>query len=229
MVKQIPNLFTLINLFAGCIGTVAAFTGNMNLVLWSLIISLVTDFLDGGLAKWLNAQSELGKELDSLSDLVAFGVMPSMLLFQYLQDELLVFKGLAYSSFLIVSFTAIRLAKFNISGFQQNEFNGLPSPANGMLIVGLILVLDSSFFQGKAFIDPVNLMVGFILIDCWLLVAPIEFFSLKFRTLNWRGNEWRWLFLGMALVLCLLLKIFALPFIVLLYIILSLALFFLKS
>ena len=228
MVKSIPNAITLLNLFSGCIGVVAAFNWNLGIVFYCLGISLIADFLDGAIARRLNAISELGKELDSLADLISFGFFPSVLVYQMLLDLSLVYQELAYGAFFITVFTAIRLAKFNIQK-DAEQFYGLPSPANAILVIGLVLAADIGLQPFSYLLDQPFVLFGLIVVDCILLIVPVPFFSLKFKDFSWSNNGIRYIFLFFAILLLIWQKFFGLPMIVLLYIILSLGIFFKKA
>jgi CDP-diacylglycerol---serine O-phosphatidyltransferase len=175
--KNIPNLFTCANLFCGCLGIVFAFQGNLVWTAYMVGIAAVMDFLDGFVARLLNVHSEIGKQLDSLADMVTFGVVPGMVMYHLLKlavvkhidmevfspegnshmnvDELM--QGGAYIpfvGFLITVFSAVRLAKFNIDTRQTDSFIGVPTPANSILICSLPLILSASGHEGWTIYPP---------------------------------------------------------------------------
>jgi len=158
--KIIPSFFTSLNLAAGCISIVFALKGELNIAGILIIVAAVLDLLDGMFARILNAVSEFGKQLDSLSDVVSFGVAPSMIIMQLMQYSLIAVEPAAsfdignpsvwnmiimYSAFLIAVFSALRLAKFNIDASQQKSFKGLPTPANALMITSLGFILENYY------------------------------------------------------------------------------------
>ncbi|OZA56958.1 MAG: CDP-diacylglycerol--serine O-phosphatidyltransferase, partial [Sphingobacteriales bacterium 39-40-5] len=142
MKKHIPNSVTCLNLFSGCLGIVFAFQGNLIWASYAIVIAAVFDFFDGMLARLLKAYSDIGKELDSLADMVSFGVLPSVIIYQLFALSPQIDFGadwLSFSAFIIAVFSALRLAKFNIDTRQSENFIGLPTPANALLIASFPL------------------------------------------------------------------------------------------
>lgn len=197
--KHIPNTLTLANLLLGCLSIVSAFEGNLLLAAYLIIFAAVFDFLDGFSARLLKAYSPMGKELDSLSDLVSFGVAPSVIVFHLLKDALGAsaadgFTGgqvLLAIPFLIAVFSALRLAKFNIDTRQTTSFIGLPTPANALFIVGIVLGLNSSRSDWFELLtsSPVAIIIMVLLLSA-LLVSPIPMFSLKIKR-GYLKDTWR--------------------------------------
>ena len=188
--KHIPNTLTLANLLLGCLSIVSAFEGNLLLAAYLIIFASVFDFFDGFSARLLKAYSPMGKELDSLSDLVSFGVAPSVIVFHLLKDALGLESGEGFTGgqvllvipFLIALFSALRLAKFNIDTRQTTSFIGLPTPANALFIVGIVLGLNSSrgaWFE--YFTNSPVAIIAMVLVLSALLVSPIPMFSLKIK------------------------------------------------
>ncbi|NLY25335.1 MAG: CDP-diacylglycerol--serine O-phosphatidyltransferase [Bacteroidales bacterium] len=192
MKKQIPNILTLLNLFSGCIAITMAFQHNfMAVVIWVAIAALF-DFLDGAAARLLNAWSPIGKELDSLADLVSFGVAPAATLFMLLRDQLLLPGFLEpaalympYLAFLIPAFSAYRLAKFNLDERQTTSFLGLPTPANGLFWISYTYGLQKLAVTNE---NLFYLTTALILIFSWLMISEIPMFSLKIKSLRLKGN-----------------------------------------
>ena len=192
MKKQIPNILTLLNLFSGCIAITMAFQHNfMAVVIWVAIAALF-DFLDGAAARLLNAWSPIGKELDSLADLVSFGVAPAATLFMLLRDQLLLPGFLEpaalympYLAFLIPAFSAYRLAKFNLDERQTISFLGLPTPANGLFWISYTYGLQKLAVTNE---NLFYLTTALILIFSWLMISEIPMFSLKIKSLRLKGN-----------------------------------------
>ncbi len=193
-IKFIPNLLTLLNLASGCIATVMALWGKFDMAFWMVVIAAVFDFSDGFAARALKAYSPMGKELDSLADMVSFGVAPSMAMFTLLQG-----KGLEWTwaalAFVLAMFSALRLAKFNIDERQSEEFLGLPTPACALFFVSL----GGIFGMTTLLSSPVFLFSA-IAVFSLLMVSDIPMFALKFKSFKWQGNELRYCFL----IFCLL-------------------------
>ncbi len=193
MKKQIPNIITLLNLFSGCIAIVMAFSGNFLAVVIWVTLAAVFDFFDGLAARALGVSSQIGVELDSLADVVSFGVAPATAVFILLK-EFTLFPGFLspfqeyfpYMAFIISVFSAYRLAKFNIDDRQTTSFLGLPTPANGLFwityVYGTHLLASSNGFY-------FYLTIGFILMLSLLMVSEIPMFSLKIKRLVLKGNE----------------------------------------
>ena len=222
--KHIPNSLTCCNLMCGCMATGAAFYGNYRWAIVMIIVGAVFDFFDGMVARLLGVSSPIGKELDSLADVVTFGVAPSAILF-YLFHEVQypaflepAAKILPYTAFLMAAFSALRLAKFNLDTRQTTSFIGLPTPANalfwGSLVVGQHAFLVSAKFNAA-------FLFLFMFLSCLLLVAEVPLFSLKFKDLSWEHNRVQYIFLVGCLV-CLPLGASALAAIVVWYVALSL-------
>ncbi len=244
--SYIPNAITCGNLFCGCIAIVVAFNGYLVYASYFVGIAAVLDFLDGFVARLLNVKSEIGKQLDSLADMVTFGLVPGAVMFLMLLDaaaygnpkvidsmEMLTFSGgpekfplwLAYTGFIITIFSALRLAKFNIDEDQSNSFVGLPTPANTILICSLPLIIEfNPIFADINMLDYLHnpwLLLGITLISSYLMVANLPLLALKFSNFKWTDNKSRYLFLILALILLFAFKFIALPIIIFLYIIVS--------
>jgi len=231
MKKHIPNLITCLNLFAGCIGIVYAFKGELTIAAYAILIAAIFDFFDGMVARLLKAYSDIGKELDSLADMVSFGVLPSVIVYQlFLQSPQVgsVSPFLNMSAFLIAVFSALRLAKFNIDERQSENFIGLPTPANAMLIASLPMILiQDNWFLTAYILNPFFLFI-FTLGMSILLVTEIPLISLKFKSLNFNDNLFRYILVISSIVLVLIFKFAAVPMIVFIYILLSLIQFRLR-
>lgn len=201
-VKQnIPNTITSMNLFSGCMAVVSAFhfnetIGAMQGYEWAfLFIGLATvfDFCDGLSARLLHAYSALGKELDSLSDLVSFGVAPAALVFNLIQSQ--TGSWVAFLAFLIAVFGALRLAKFNIDDRQTTSFIGLPIPANAIFWIGVVAWNMDFRYIGDAW------MTALVVLFPLLMVSSLPMFSLKVKTLSLRSNVRRYaLLLGTSML-----------------------------
>ena len=217
MKKHIPNTITCCNLISGCIATYFAFLGDYKMALLFIVIGAVFDFFDGMVARLLNVSSPIGKELDSLADDITFGFAPSAIVFSFLSNGQLS-TYLPFLAFIMAAFSAIRLAKFNLDERQSLGFIGLPTPANalfwGSLIVG---INDSGFtFDGLEWI----ILAG-TFISCYLLIAEIPMFALKFKHWGWKGNEIKYIFILSCVPILLLLGIAGFAVIIAWYVILS--------
>lgn len=236
IVKHIPNTITCLNLFSGCVASVMAFEGQYFLAALFVFLAAVFDFLDGMAARLLKAYSNIGKELDSLADVVSFGFAPGMVLFSWL-DGISGGSNWSYIAFLVPIFSALRLAKFNVDERQTSSFIGLPTPANAIFFVSLISMMDPSV----PLPDWVNLslfsvvvgnkwvIISLIILFSFLLVCELPMFSLKFKNLSWNDNKARFILIGISILLFIFLQLLAFPFIILVFILMSLLLSCKKS
>jgi CDP-diacylglycerol--serine O-phosphatidyltransferase len=228
MKKNIPNTITLFNLFCGCCAVASVFYGQFVQAFWFSIAGGVADYLDGSAARWLNVKSPLGKELDSIADMVSFGVVPGAILYILLvkglkgQDVLPIELTLvAAPAFLVSVFSGLRLAMFNIDTRQSENFIGLPTPAATLYTVGLLLIFHyNSLGLAEFVINPVFLAINILALS-YLLVAELPMFSFKFKKLTWKGNEIRFLFLGTAVLALIFLQEVAFALMILIYVILA--------
>lgn len=219
MKKHIPNTITCCNLISGCIATYWAFQGKCDMALLFIVIGAVFDFFDGMVARLLHVSSPIGKELDSLADCITFGFAPSAIIFEYLRPET---ELLPFIVFVMAAFSALRLAKFNLDERQAMGFIGLPTPSNA-LFWGALIVGAGNWMKSAPFISS-NLsliILGGVFISCYLLVAEIPMFALKFKTWGWKGNEVKYIFLLTCIPLLAFLGISGLAAIIAWYIILS--------
>lgn len=234
--KNIPNTITCGNLFCGCLAVVCAFNGNLVWSAYLVGIAGILDFLDGFIARLLHVHSEIGKQLDSLADMVTFGLVPGVVMFTFLSNaaaiylrtsdqNIIVLSYLPLFAFLITIFSAIRLAKFNIDIRQTNSFIGVPTPANALLICSLPLINSFQPHVGNFSLIPILENVWFLLVltilMSYLLVAELPLFALKFKNFGWADNKIRYSFLIASIIMLLLFQFIAIPFIIFLYVILS--------
>ncbi|GAA0733190.1 CDP-alcohol phosphatidyltransferase family protein [Aquimarina litoralis] len=240
--KQIPNIITLLNLLCGCIATIFAVQGDLELAALFVVLGIGFDFFDGLAARLLKVQSELGLQLDSLADMVTSGLVPGIVMFQLMakvynvsSDQVLRYQVYdkdfieGYTEFLpilgllITLASAYRLAKFNIDTRQTTSFIGLPTPANTLLIISLPLILS---FNSAEWIADIILnqwfLIGLTLVSCYLLNAEIPLFALKFKTWGFQENKIRYVFLLIAILLLIFLQFTAIPVVILLYVLISL-------
>ena len=219
MKKHIPNTITCCNLISGCIATWFAFQGDFNMALLMIIIGAVFDFFDGMVARLLNVSSPIGKELDSLADDITFGFAPSAIVFEYLKPET---ELLPFIVFVMAAFSALRLAKFNLDERQALGFIGLPTPANA-LFWGSLIAGAGEWMKSAPFIGPnlsLVILIG-VFISCYLLVAEIPMFALKFKHWGWKGNEIKYIFILSCVPILLILGITGFAVIIAWYVILS--------
>lgn len=217
--RHIPNFLTCCNLICGCLGIVFVTSGNLTSAAYFVWIACVFDFFDGFAARILKVSSPIGKELDSLADMVSFGLLPAMVMYVMLQDSNSYgYAYLPYLAFSIAVFSALRLAIFNIDETQSDSFRGLPTPANALFITSLPLLTGT---LAVAVYEP-WILCAIVLISSYLLVSGIPLFALKFKSFTWKENKIRFTFLILSVLLLAVLKIAAIPVIILLYIALSL-------
>ena len=221
----LPNIITLCNLACGCAATVFALStgGRLNIAFWFIAAGAVCDFCDGLVARLTGRYSPLGEELDSLADMVTFGVAPSAVLFTVYRYSLSLWSvpewigdALGWCVFAVALFAALRLAIFNLDWSQAGEFKGLPTPAAALAIAAL----GWMWYMGDMS-APREIIVVFVALVCWLLISPIRMFSLKFKGFGWHGNELRYLFLIVATALVAVFGIAGVPLAVALYIVVS--------
>ena len=245
--KHLPNVFTLLNLLFGCIAIVCILQTGETIVLldqygatqvylpekiWmgALFIfgAAIIDFLDGFLARALKAQSAMGEQLDSLSDVVSFGVAPGLILYQllrigYAQEA----GGLDVSlwallpAFLFTAAVAWRLAKFNLSSNQTNSFRGVPSPAAGLVVASFPLIIFYQYFNLQTFLINPWVLYAVILLLAFLMLSNRSFLALKFKTFSFGENRLNYLLLAIALISIVLLKWLAVPVIFVAYLAVS--------
>lgn len=216
--NAIPNSFTLANLACGLMGIVWAFQGKMEEAAYLIWLAAAFDFMDGFMARMLKATSEIGKQLDSLADLVTFGVLPSFLFFHMLKGD--VPSPFIYLTFATALLSALRLAKFNIDEDQKTEFKGLTTTANGIFTSSLPLILAGDSFLTPIFSQAWTLFAA-CLVFSLLLVTPITLFSLKFSNFKWADNQTRFIFITLSIGLFIALSYNAIPLIIMSYILLS--------
>ena len=222
--RNIPNSITCCNLISGCIAIAFAYEGKQEWALAFIIIGAVFDFFDGMVARLLHVSSPIGKELDSLADDITFGAAPAMMVFTFLHQ--LPYPDwldgareyLPYVAFLNAAFSALRLAKFNLDERQATSFIGLPTPANA-LFWGSLIVGGGTRLIHIPYALPVVLVL--IALSCWMLVAEIPLFALKFKQWGWKGNETKYIFLITCIPLIVWLGMSSLAVIITWYVILS--------
>lgn len=231
----VPNFITSLNLVSGCLAVFFGADGQLGWASVFILIAAVFDFMDGFAARLLHAYSDIGKELDSLADLVSFGLAPATLIFAMLELSLFgvnrpIFEIEGTASQWIVLFTtllipvagAFRLAKFNTDIRQSESFLGLPIPANAFFFASLGLILEIGTRQNivPLILNKYTLLVA-IFVCSFLMVSELPMFSMKFKNLKVKDNQIRFIFLAGIILLLLFLKLYALPLIIVWYILLS--------
>lgn len=241
--KAIPNTVTLLNLFCGSIAVLFAVNNHFVAASFFVFLGIFFDFFDGLLARKLNAQSELGLQLDSLADMVTSGLVPGIVMFKLIsltcdKKDFMVLTNdwnsifhwdgfklapIALIGLFVTLASAYRLAKFNIDEEQQSYFKGLPTPANTLLIMSLPLIME---FQGSDLMNSIILnkwfLIALTLVSCYLLNSSIKLFALKFKDWGFKNNAMRYVFIILSFVMLVVLQFAAIPLIITFYIILSL-------
>lgn len=224
--RNIPNCITLLNLIAGMMAIISAARGvdpwwGLKGWQWGAIfigIAAVADFLDGFFARMLKAYSALGKELDSLSDLVSFGVAPALMVFDLL-ESVEATPWLKWCVLIVPAFAAMRLAKFNIDKRQTTFFIGMPVPANAIFWIGFCALVA----EGAHFLVLPGVYLPVVLVEAWFMLSPFKLLSLKFHSYEYRGtNLWRYVLLLAAVVLVFCMGVGGLLWLIVFYVLMSL-------
>lgn len=216
MKKHIPNTITLLNQFSGIVACIFAYNSRFDLALLFVLIGATLDFMDGAMARLLRVSSPLGKELDSLADVITFGLVPGMIAFRLLGPLAEVWEYMPYLGFLITLFSTYRLGKFNIDERQTTSFIGLATPANAIFWLGLAYGYQSLLSA----VSPWFVLVA-VVVSSYLLVCELPMFSFKFHNFGWAENRIRYMFILGAIVLAVVFFRQSLPLIILWYILLS--------
>lgn len=213
LIQNLPNLLTLFNLFLGCMGVVYLFNDHMVIMsgnedfyidmglihvsCYCVMLAGVVDFFDGFVARLLKVESALGKQLDSLADMVTFGLLPGLIMYNllarayYAHYNAFDYPILYFSSgFLLTLFAAVRLGRFNLDERQKFGFIGLPTPAMAMIIVSLPLMLLRNEMGMTSLLQNHWVLIGIIVLLSYLMVSEIPMLSLKFKSFTWQDNQW---------------------------------------
>lgn len=225
--KSIPNLITLTNLLFGCAALLSILQGHFTVAAWWLVAAAIADFADGLVARGLGVSSPVGKELDSLADLISFGLVPGTILYVLLnlgtRGEVFStsINWEAFPAFILSAASALRLARFNLDERQTEGFIGLATPACTLLVLGLLIFYQQNAFGLSHFLTEPLFLWPLIGVLSYLLLAEIPMFSFKFKHLGWEGNGLRFIFAGLSIALLLFLQELAIAPIMLLYIIIN--------
>lgn len=227
--RYIPNTLTCCNLISGSIATLFAVNHRYEHALVFIIVGAVFDFFDGFAARLFHVSGPMGKELDSLADVITFGLAPSMILFGVLSSLVwqsgmdflptVVRAWLPFVAMVMAAFSALRLAKFNIDERQTGSFIGLPTPANALFWGAGLPFIETCGM------DDLTLFVCLTVLElfmCWLMVSEVPMFALKFKHWGWRENRVKYIFILISAVMLAILQLAAVPLIILIYIVLSL-------
>jgi CDP-diacylglycerol---serine O-phosphatidyltransferase len=215
--KHIPNFLTCCNLLCGCFGIVYCLEERSTPAAYFVWAAGVFDFFDGFAARLLKVNSPIGKELDSLADMVSFGLLPSLVMYKMLVPISSVI-WLPYFAFLIAVSSALRLAIFNVDETQSDSFKGLNTPSNTIFITSLPLL--TGFAAG--WLQQEWLLILIVIVFSWLMVSPIRFFAFKFKNFTWADNKIRFTFIALAVLLIAIFRLKGIPLVILSYIGLSL-------
>lgn len=225
--NNLANAFTLANLFSGSIGVIQLLAGNYQITAICIIVSLILDFFDGFIARAMKSNSNLGAQLDSLADMVSFGLLPGIVMYKALEPFGNQIFGMElpfeikYFGLFITLFSCLRLAIFNLDEEQTYYFKGLNTPSNTILIFGLYYAfLENGNFQ-FLFENPL-LMVIFTIISSWILVSPIKMIAMKFKSMKLEDNYPKIALLIGAVLILIIFKTVGIPLVILYYILISL-------
>lgn len=214
-----PNALTSLNLAFGCFAIIEIFEGRLENVIYYTLLSGIADFFDGFSARLLKSTSNIGKDLDSLADMVSFGVVPALVMYQLLQIST-PDTPWPYLAVLIAVMSGLRLAKFNNDERQSDRFFGVPTPANAFLIISLAYVDTEGIWSGL--LNDWVFLVVLTLCSSILLVADIPMLAFKFKAYGWKGNEPKYIFLLLSVAMAILFGVVAVPLIIVMYIAISL-------
>jgi CDP-diacylglycerol--serine O-phosphatidyltransferase len=216
-------MITLMNLISGFTALVFLINGNYVLASWLIVLAMVFDFADGMAAKLLGALSETGKQLDSLADIVSFGIVPGLIVYSVSGETSSELVRVAFASFLPV-FAAIRLARFNVGNEQKEVFIGLPSPAAALAIISLVLSSQANqSFVAAGIVDSNAALFSYSAITALLMVAPLKMMSMKVKSLRLRENLNRYILVILSLIAVIFLGFGGIFWIIPFYILISLA------
>jgi len=230
--NNLANAITLGNLFSGCVGAVHLVLGDYQTTAICIILSLILDFFDGFVARALKANSNLGTQLDSLADMVSFGLIPGLAMFKMLESFDSEIFGMnlpfdiKYLGFFITLFSCLRLAIFNLDEDQKYYFKGLNTPSNTILIFGIYLLTTPYFpFENYAFdkkATSILILLFITILSSWLLISPVKMIAMKFKSMKLQDNYPKLALLIGAILILIIFKTVGIPLVILYYIFISL-------
>lgn len=225
--NNLANVITLGNLFSGCVGAIHLILGDYQTTAICLVFSLILDFFDGFVARALKSNSNLGVQLDSLADMVSFGLVPGLTMFKILEQfgnnlsGLILPFEIKYFGLLITLFSCLRLAIFNLDEEQKYYFKGLNTPSNTILIFGLYYASRHE----EIFVNSLNnslLMIILTILSSWLLISPIKMIAMKFKSMKLQDNYPKIALLIGAVIILFIFKAVGIPLVIIYYILISL-------
>ena len=233
---SLPNIITLSNLFFGCLAVLLLVENKLEIqyVFILTFICFILDFFDGLIARFFNSKSDIGIQLDSLADMISFGLVPGIIIYNLFIQAPSSYVGSIFSSvvpffsFLVTIASAIRLAKFNISKSNSNFFKGLPTPANTILIYSLSIIISENNKFADLFLNYSSLML-LVLVSSFLLVCNLKLLSFKFKKFRWKGNRRRIYILFISAILIYMLGFYSVPLIITIYVLVSIFTFYGKT
>lgn len=225
--NNLANAFTLANLFSGSIGVIQLLNGNYMITAICIILSLILDFFDGFIARALKSNSNLGAQLDSLADMVSFGLLPGIVMYKALEPFGTQLFGMElpfeikYFGLFITLFSCLRLAIFNLDEEQTYYFKGLNTPSNTILIFGLYYFVQEKNISINEFSEAPVVLIFIIIISSWLLISPIKMIAMKFKSMKLEDNYPKIALLFGAVLILILFKTIGIPLVILYYILIS--------
>jgi CDP-diacylglycerol--serine O-phosphatidyltransferase len=237
IIRNLANLFTLTNLFFGFIGIINVIEGQLETGCYLLFGAALFDLLDGFVARMTKTTSKIGEQLDSLSDMVSFGILPAMIMISMMLKTHVEWvyivtvtdiPVISLIPFIVAAGAALRLAKFNLEGSKSDHFSGLPTPAMAIFVASLPLIVQNdlfifgnqTFYIGDIILNPF-VLIGLSITLFWLMLSDLKIMSFKFRNFSWKENYLRYTLIIIFVVLLMLFSLLAIPLIIILYIILS--------
>jgi CDP-diacylglycerol--serine O-phosphatidyltransferase len=225
--NNLANAFTLANLFSGSIGVIQLLNGNYKITAICIILSLILDFFDGFIARALKSNSNLGAQLDSLADMVSFGLLPGIVMYKALEPFGTQLFGMElpfeikYFGLFITLFSCLRLAIFNLDEEQTYYFKGLNTPSNTILIFGLYYFVQEKNISINEFSEAPVVLIFITIISSWLLISPIKMIAMKFKSMKLEDNYPKIALLFGAVLILILFKTIGIPLVILYYILIS--------
>ncbi|MCG8475317.1 MAG: CDP-diacylglycerol--serine O-phosphatidyltransferase [Cytophagales bacterium] len=220
VLKSLPNALTCGNLVCGCIGVVQVLQGSVMMGTYMIVLGGIFDFFDGFAARLTKSSSPIGKELDSLADMVTFGVLPSVIIFN-LMAQATESAWLPYLAFFMAALSALRLAKFNVDTRQAMGFIGMPTPGNALFVGSLPYLVAQNTLGMGVYLQNYWVLLAIVVVMSLLLVAEVPMMAMKFKTYAWKDNKLKYMFMLFSLGMLAFFQIAAVPFVILVYVLVS--------